>query len=126
MIKRIFSFISDPKTIICIFLCVIFLGIISLGLFGNYTVIQYLSYNQLLILKILSFVTYSVIAFFTYRGVKIARWLMAAIILISGIHAFILSMFGTGWHQYIMKPSFIILGIYFIFGGIVLFRLKTE
>jgi hypothetical protein len=110
----------------CIFLCVSLVGIISLGLYGNSADIEYLSYNQLLWLKIFSFVTYAVIAVFTYRGVKIVRWLMAAIILLSGIRASILGLFRIGWHQYFIKPSFIVLGLYFIFGGIVLLRLKNE
>jgi len=91
---------------------------------------RYGQYNQLLGLKILSFIIYAVIAYFTYKGVKIVRWLMAAIVLLTGIHAAILGIFGIGWHQYFLKPNFIVFGLYFIFGGIVggivLFRIKNS
>jgi len=126
MIKRIFSFLSDPKTIICIFLCVSLVGIISLGVYGNSTDIKHLPYNKLLGLKILSFVTYSVIAYFTYRGLKVVRWIMATIILLAGIHATFLGIFVVGWHQYFLKTYFTVFGLYFIFGGFFLFRLKNS
>lgn len=126
MNKRIVLFLSDPKTIMCIFLCISLIGIISLSLFRNLADNQPLPYNQLLGLKMLSFIIYAVITYFTYKGVKIVRWLMAAIVLLTGIYAAILGIFGIGWHQYFLKPYFIVFGLYFIFGGIVLFRMKNS
>ena len=126
MKRRIISFFADPKTIMGIFLIISLIGIINLILFRNLAGNQFLPYNQLMGLKILSFVTYSVIAYFTCRGVKVVRWLMAAIILLTGIHATFLGIFGVGWHQYLLKPYFTVFGVYFIFGGIVLFRMKNS
>jgi hypothetical protein len=126
MNKRILLFFSDTKTIMCIFLCTSLIGIISLCLFKNLAVNKPLSYNQLLGLRILSFLIYTVIAYFTYKGVKIIRWLMAVIILLTGIHASFLGIFMIDWHQYFFKPYFIVFGLYFIFGGITLFRLKKN
>ena len=126
MKKRIVSFLSDQKTIICIFLCINLIGIISICLFKELADNHPLPYNQLLGLKILSFITYAVIAYFAYKGVKIVRWLMATIVLLTGMHASLLGIFGIGWHQYFLKPYFTIFGLYFIFGGIVLFRLKKN
>ena len=126
MVNKILLFLSETKTIIFIFLCVNLIGLIGFFLFGKTEENQALPYNQMLGIKILSFITYTVIVYFTYKGVKIVRLLMAAIILITGINGIFLGIFRTDWHQYFLKPYFTILGFYFIFGGITLFRYKKN
>ena len=81
-------------------------------------------YQQHLILKLLSFVTYAVLAFLTYKGIKLIRWLMAVLILLSGISMATGGLFIIEWDQSFLKPFTILFGLYFVFGGISLFRLK--
>ena len=108
------------------FLVVSLIGIINLCIFNESANNHPLPYNQLLGLKILSFITYAVTAYFTKKGVKLVKWLMAAFILLSGIHAAVLGIIGIGWHQYFLKTYSTVLGLYFIFGGIVLFRVSIS
>ncbi len=124
MIKKIFIFISDQRTILCTFLAFFLFGLISFVVDKDSGNIQSLPYQQHLILKLLSFFTYAVLAFFTYKGIKIIRWVMAVIILLSGIPMAAGGLFGIEWDQYFLKPFAIVFGLYFVFGGISLFRLK--
>jgi len=124
MKKGIFSLISNQTTIISIFLAVSLIGIIGLIFFKDLTNDKPSPYNQLLSLKILSFLTYAILAFFTHKGIRFIKWVMALIILLTGIHATALGIFGIEWRQYFVKPFFIIFGIYFVYSGIVLFRSK--
>ena len=126
MFKKILSFLSDTKTILYIFLGVNLIGLIGFFLFGKLLGNQTLPYNQTLGIKILSFITYVVIVYFTYKGVKIVRLLMAAIVLLTGINGIFLGIFRIDWQQYLLKPYFTILGLYFIYGGIALFRYKKD
>ena len=119
-----FKFLSDQKTIILVFLSVSLIGIIGFIFYKDLAYTVSLPYNLLFALKILSFTAYAVIAYFTFKGIKIFRWLMAVIVLLTGIHGSILGILGIEWRQYFIKPYFIVLGLYFIFGGIVLFRLN--
>jgi len=109
-----------------VFLGMSLLGIVSSCLFKEIADNQPLPYNQLLVLKILAFITYAVMACFTYKGIKIASLLMGAIILLTGIHVAFLGICRIGWHQYFLKPYFTVFGLYLIFGGIVLSRLKNR
>ncbi len=66
------------------------------------------------------FIFYVILAFATYRNIKIAVWLMALCLLLSGIGTFIIGVFLTPLSQYILKPFFLIASLYFIYGGLFL------
>ena len=63
-----------------------------------------------------------IIAYLFYRGIKIFTWLMAAILLFTGIGATFAGIFKIEWHQYFTKSHLLIFGIYFVFGSVVLIR----
>ena len=124
--KGTFTYLSSPKIIICIFLGVYIIGILSFILFGETGKIKYLSYSQILGLKLLSLLTYAIILYFIYKGVRVAQWFMALIIFFSGVHSLMVGFLGSNWNQYLIKTIFMIIGIYFIYGGIVIFRFKDD
>ncbi len=125
MSNKILIFISDQRTILGTFLAVLLVGLTSFVVHKDSGNIQSLSYQNHFVLKLLSFITYAVLAFFTYKGIKLIRWLMAVLILLSGISMAASGFFGIEWDQYFLKPFAVVFGLYFVFGGISLFRLKN-
>ena len=81
-----------------------------------------MSYEKLLLLRSASFLTYLTLAYLSYKGIKIVTWLMATILLFSGLGATFTGIFRIEWHQYFMKSHFLIFGIYYVFGSVVLIR----
>lgn len=75
--------------------------------------------------KFLDLITIILLVFFTDKDKIVAKWILAALILFSGVHGFIMGIFAVPLSQYVLKPLFIILGIYFSFGGILLIK-KTK
>jgi predicted membrane channel-forming protein YqfA (hemolysin III family) len=69
---------------------------------------------------LLMLIVYSTLAFLIFRGNKIAMWIITVSILLSGIGAFLIGVFLIDTNQLAMKAIFILLGLYFIYGGIQL------
>ena len=79
-------------------------------------------YEKLLLLKSVSFLTYLLLVYLTLKNIKLVTWLMAAVLLLTGVGSTILGIFRIDWEQYVVKPYFVIMGLYFIFGSIALLR----
>ena len=72
---------------------------------------------------LLMLIVYAALAFLTFRGNKIAMWIVTVSVLLSGIGTFLIGVFLIAVNQGAMKAAFILLGLYFIYGGIkLLFR----
>ena len=120
--KKFYKIISNKLTIFSVFLSLQLFGIIWLLFTGEADALDYMSFEKLLLLRSASFLTYLTLAYLSYRGIKIFTWLMAAILLFSGIGATFAGIFKIEWHQYVMKSHLLIFSIYFIFGSVVLIR----
>jgi hypothetical protein len=66
------------------------------------------------------FIVSCILAYLAWRGKKVAVWVMAILILITGFGGFAVGVFAVSISQYILKPFVTIISIYFIFGGIAL------
>jgi hypothetical protein len=84
---------------------------------NNANALEYMSFNKALLLRAAALIIYFIIAFLSFKGFKFATWLMVAILLFTGIGNAALGLFRIGWDQYILKPYFAVLGLYFIFGA---------
>jgi len=69
---------------------------------------------------LLMFIVYSTLTFLTFRGNKIAAWVVIVSILLSGIGAFLIGLFFIAINQATIKVTFILLGLYFMYSGIKL------
>lgn len=118
--NKIFSIILNKKCILILFLSNNLVGIFSSFLTGRASVIEYMSHVQLLVLKLVAFTIYLLLAYLSIRDFKVATWVIATLILLSGVGSALIGMFKIGWHQYLLKPYFVILGFYYIFGGVSL------
>jgi hypothetical protein len=116
------QFLSQRLTILISFLSVQSFSILAFIFYEGSNKDIYLPYNQYLLMNLGVLALYSILAYLTYKDVKIFRWIMAIIILLTGLLGIAMGIFGVDWHQYFIKPYFIIFGIYFIFGGLILFR----
>ncbi len=69
---------------------------------------------------LLMLIAYSTLSFLTFRGNKIATWIVIASVLLSGVGSFLIGVFLIPISEVAMKAIFILLGLYFIYGGIEL------
>ena len=116
------QFLSHRLTILIAFISINVFGLLEFVFFKELAHDTPLPYEQYLLIKIASLTVYSIFAYFTYKDIKLIRWLMALIILLTGLIGVLMGVFKIDWHQYFLKPYFIIFGIYFIYGGMILFR----
>ena len=120
--KSIIHIVLDKKVVLYIFLTVHLLGVIWLLVTGGYPDNENIPYEKLLLLKSVSFLTYLLLVYLTLKNIKLVTWLMAAVLLLTGVGSTILGIFRIDWEQYVVKPYFVIMGLYFIFGSIALLR----
>ena len=69
---------------------------------------------------LLMLLVYSALTFFAFRGNKIAAWIVIISVLLSGIGTFLIGVLLVTANQAAMKTIFVLLGLYFIYGGIAL------
>ncbi|OPY75704.1 MAG: hypothetical protein A4E64_01817 [Syntrophorhabdus sp. PtaU1.Bin058] len=105
------SKVNRRKIILLSYLCIITVQLFySIGLKGIQNSTIYL----------LMLIVYSILTFLTFRGNKIAAWVVIVSILLSGIGAFLIGIFFITINQVTIKVTFILLGLYFMYGGIKL------
>lgn len=109
--------ILNKYFIISVFLNIYLLGILWLVFTGKSTHLEYMSYKQLLMAKLVSFGVYLSLAYLSLKNIKIVTWILAVLIVLSGTGATLLGVFRIDWSQFLMKPSFIVFGLYFVVGG---------
>ncbi len=125
MLKFIKHKLFKKITIIFLFLFIDLIGICGLILFPEHASNYALPYWQLLLFKLLTFLLYLALAYLSYRNVKIAHWLLAVIINLSGIHSVLLGIYRFETYQYFAKSMYISIGVYF-FCGSIFFILRNK
>ena len=60
------------------------------------------------------------LAVLAYRNIKVGTWLMAFILLFTGVGGFLMGAFLISFSQYLMTSFFILVGLYFTYGGVLL------
>ena len=115
--KKLFNILSDKKSFYIAFLLMHLISIAWLLISSNSNALEYMSFNRALLLRAAALIIYFIIAFLSFKGFKFATWLMVVILLFTGIGNTALGLFRIGWDQYILKPYYAVLGLYFLFGA---------
>ena len=110
----------ETKLILLVFLVINLMGILWSIVTGETGGSNTMPQKQFLIIKSVSFLIYSLLAFFVLKNIKVAVWLMAAVLIITGAGTTLLGLVSVGFNQYFVKTYFIIAGLYFLIGGIYL------
>lgn len=118
--KEILRTITSKKCIYIVFLSVYSAGLIWLIVTGKSDALEYMSYKKLIVAKFLSFSIYLLLSYLSLRNIKIATLIMAVLILLSGAGSTLMGVFRVSWNQFILKPYFVIFGLYFTFGAVSL------
>ncbi len=71
-------------------------------------------------------IVYGVLVALIYKGSKIANWIMIVLILISGIGSSVIGIALVPFDQLITKSFLMLIGIYFIYGGIKLITIARS
>ena len=79
------------------------------------------SADYLLILAV-----YGLLAFLAYRGNRASTWIMIVSVLLSGVGAFGVGVLFVSVDQLAMKVIFILLGVYFLYGGVKLMSIARK
>ena len=66
------------------------------------------------------------LTFFAIKEFRFAQWLMALTVLVAGVSGLFTGLFLVPFSQYFLKVIFIILGIYFSYGGYILVKTTKE
>jgi len=69
-----------------------------------------------------SFIVYVLLSYLAYRKNKLATWLIFLTILIGNTISFVQSIVLVSAEQYLLKSFFIIMGIYFIIGSVLVLK----
>ena len=108
---RLFKNIIDKK----IFILFTFLFVIGTKFF--YSLIFTAESNRLKLLRFISLAFLLILSFFSLRNNRVVTILLAILILISGIGSLSISFF-VGLDQLSLKLIFILIGAYFVYGGV--------
>ena len=113
MKNNIVNFLLSPKTILYIFMINCLLNIIWLFIFYEVPENFPLSYNQALMLSILNSLVYALFAYLALKKIKIFEWLMVLLLFLTGVHSTLLGIFRVELHQFIVKPFFIEISLFY-------------
>lgn len=116
----ILRIISNKKTILSAFIFVQVFGLIWLVVSGKTSSHNYMSFDNFLLLKIATLLFYLLLVYLSLKNIKVVTWILAAILLYSGVGSSFIGIFRIEWYQYFLKAYFFIFGIYFIFGSVAL------
>jgi hypothetical protein len=119
--ERVVSILKHRGTILGSFLLVNFITLLAFVLHGESTRRRFLSYHEQVAFRSAAFVIYSLIAFLAYRGSRFFTLVMCLFLVVTGVLGLALGVLGVNWHQYFLKLYFIALGVYFVYGSVVLF-----
>jgi uncharacterized membrane protein YfcA len=72
--------------------------------------------------SLVALIVYSVLSFYTHKDFKVPTLIMAAIILVSGLWTVFLGIVVVSYQQLNFKILSILIGLYFCYGGLILFR----
>ena len=114
LVRRTWSLVWHRSIILSIFLGFSFARLCYSILTENSRIVILSSFVALIV--------YAVLSFYTHKDFKIPTLIMAAIILVSGLWTVFLGIVVVNYEQLVLKIVFILVGLYFCCGGIVLFR----
>ncbi|WP_041441188.1 hypothetical protein [Syntrophobacter fumaroxidans] len=79
-------------------------------------------YNKMLFVKISVLGVYLLLSYLAYEGIQMAIVAFRLLLIINGVWILIFCLLGVNYSQYILKIIGIIIGAYFLLGGILLLR----
>ena len=113
ILKMIFQ---EKMPVLLIFLCVDGLKIVKALIYSQES-------DSMKIFRLVLFLVYCVLSFFAYKGNKIATFVMAISILLSGIGALAVCTYVVSVDKITLQIMIaIVIGVYFIWGGIMLIQ----
>ena len=81
--------------------------------------------SNILLARAIFLIIYSAISVFAIRKNRVAIWIIAVIIFISGLWILVISLFFTSVNQYVLKVFFIIVGVYFCCAAFILLKRES-
>ena len=81
--------------------------------------------NNILLARAIFIIIYSAISVFAIKKNRVAIWIIAVIIFISGLWILMISLFFTSINQYILKVLFIIISVYFFCAAFILLKRES-
>ena len=117
-IENIRHFVKERKVILISFL--LFHFIIYIFYLGRYS--QNSHWIEMVILRSSLLLLYFATIIFALKKYKFAIKIMAIVLVVSGAWNLIFGAIGISLSQYILKAIGIIMGLYFIYGGIMLHK----
>ena len=124
--SRVLFILTSKKSFYIAFLLTYLISIAWLLFSDTSSALLYMSFNQALLIRVGAFLIYLMFSYLSVRNIKFATWIMVLVLLYTGLGNTALGLFRVGWDQFILKPYFIIFGIYFIFGAVTLIYYATK
>ena len=87
-----------------------------------YTLVEQPENPSMILIRSLSLIAAIALTYMTYKENNIASWAMVCFLAISGVGIFIFGLFTVSMSQYVMKGFNILLGLYFSYGTVILFK----
>ena len=87
-----------------------------------YTLVEQAENPSMILIRSLSLIAAIALTYMTYKKNNIASWAMVCFLAISGVGIFLFGLFTVSMSQYVMKVFNILLGLYFFYGTIILFK----
>jgi len=123
--KTFIQLISNKKHILFVFLSVHLINLIWLFITREASDYQGIPFLQMMTLRTVAIVIYAMLSYWALKNIKFVTWIMAVVILFTGVSLVLLGILKVEWHQYMVKSYFMIIGIYFVFGSISLIRKRS-
>ena len=112
---NIFSFLTTISAVLFVYL------LLRSGQY-IYTLIYASESTLLIVVRTLVLLSYFVLSYLTYKRNVIAAWVMVILLLLSGVTTFSIGILTVPIAQYMIKYLYIIMGAYFLYGGIILLK----
>jgi len=116
--KNVIKIISQKQFILLTFLSVILLTLL-------YSIFYSQETNTIKLVRFIALVIYGLLALLTHKNNKVATFVLAAFILLSGLGTLIVA-FLIGLDQLASKLFFFLIGGYFCYGGVRLIKIGRE
>jgi len=116
--KNVMKIISQKQFILLTFLFIIVVTLL-------YSIVYSQETNTIKVVRFIALVIYSLLALLTHKNNKVATFVLAIFILLSGVGTLIVA-FLIGLDQLVLKVFFFLIGGYFSYGGVRLIKIGRE
>jgi len=116
--KNVMKIISQKQFILLAFLFIIVVTLL-------YSIFYSQETNTIKLVRFIALVIYSLLALLTHKNNKVATFVLAIFILLSGLGTLIVA-FLIGLDQLVSKLFFFLIGGYFSYGGVRLIKIGRE